>query len=99
MQLNQAGPSRMLRIHITPNESDQDAIVSIGHELQHAMEVLGDTRVRSTTEMFALFYRIGLHPGLQSRTRFFFETMAAIETGDAIRDELSQKREARHSRR
>jgi hypothetical protein len=99
MQLEQSGPNRILRIRITPNGSDRDSIVSIGHELQHAMEVLGDTRVRSTEDMFVLFHRIGLDPPsspLQSRIRFRFETIAAIATGDAIRDELSQRRDSRH---
>jgi hypothetical protein len=83
MQLDQAGPSRMLRIHMTPGRPDDEAIIAVGHELQHAMEVLGDRRVRTTKDMFILYQRIGLRTPasvMQSRTHFGFETMAAIHT-------------------
>ena len=91
MQLDQAGPNRMLRIRITPGRSDDDAIVAVGHELQHATEVLSDSRVKTTSDMFILYQRIGLRTAasvMQFRTHFRFETMAAIQTGDAIRHEL-----------
>jgi hypothetical protein len=92
MQLDQAGPNRMLRIHIAPDRPDDEAIIAVGHELQHAMEVLGDPRVRTTRDMFVLYQRIGLRTAasvMQFRTHFRFETMAAIQTSDAIRDELA----------
>src|ERR1700741_1549321 len=60
MQLDQAGPNRMLRIHLTPGRPDDEAIIAVGHELQHAMVVLGDPRVRTTDDMFVLYQRIGL---------------------------------------
>jgi hypothetical protein len=92
MQLDQAGPNRMLRIHITPGRPDDEAIIAVGHELQHAMEVLGDSRVRTTRDMFVLYQRIGLRTAasvMQFRTHFRFETTAAIQISDAIRDELA----------
>jgi hypothetical protein len=95
MQLDQAGPNRMLRIHIMPGRPDDDAIVAIGHELRHAMEVLGDPRVKTTRDMFVLYQRIGLrNPSsvMQFRTHFRFETAAAIQTSEAIRAELADDR-------
>ncbi len=92
MQLDQAGPNRMLRIHMTSGRPDDEAIIAVGHELQHAMEVLGDSRVRTTNDMFVLYQRIGLRTAasvMQFRTHFRFETAAAIQTGDAIRHELA----------
>ena len=95
MRLDQAGPNRMLRIRVTPNRQDDETIVSIGHELQHAMEVLSNDWVRTTDDMFVLYQRLGLDPPaswFQTRTRFRFETRAAIAIGDAIRDELHNAR-------
>jgi hypothetical protein len=95
MLLAQAGPNRMLRIRLTAKGRDDDTIGSIGHELSHAVEVLSDENVKSTKDMFLLYQRIGLDPPaswLQSRTRFRFETAAAITTGNAIREELSRNR-------
>jgi hypothetical protein len=92
MQLDQAGPNRMLRIHLTPGRPDDEAIIAIGHELQHAMEVLGDPRVRTTRDMFVLYQRIGLRTAAsvtQFRTHFRFETAEAIQISDTIRDELA----------
>ena len=92
MQLDQAGPSRMLRVHIEHGRPDDEAIIAVGHELHHVMEVLGDTHVRSTRDMFVLYQRIGLRTAasvMQFRTHFRFETMAAIQIGNAIRAELS----------
>lgn len=93
MQLDQAGPNRMLRIRITAARPDDEAIVAVGHELQHAMEVLGDTRVRTTRDMFLLYQLIGMRTAasvMQIRTHFRFETMAAVQISDAIRDELAK---------
>jgi hypothetical protein len=92
MQLDQAGPNRMLRIRMTPGRPDNEAIIAVGHELQHAMEVLGDSRVRTTRDMFILYLRIGLRTPssvMQFKPHFRFETTAAIQTSDAIRDELA----------
>jgi hypothetical protein len=94
MQLDQAGPNRMLRIQMTSGRPDDEAIIAAGHELQHAMEVLGDSRVRTTNDMFVLYQRIGLRTAasvMQFRTHFRFETAAAIQTSDAIRHELASK--------
>ena len=56
---------------------------SIGHELQHAIEVLGDRTVTSNAAMFFFYRRTGKpHP-----RHFAFETDAAIEVGEAVRTE------------
>jgi len=92
MQVDQAGPNRMLRLRIPAGKADADAIASIGHELQHALEILSDKCVRTTDDLYALYQRIGLDPPaswLQHRTRFHFETAAAKTAGDAIRQEIA----------
>lgn len=95
MQLEQAGPNRMLRIHIPPGKADVDAAGSIAHELQHAVEVLADRRIRTTDDLFALCHMIGPDPPsswLQSRTRRRFETAAAQKAGEEVREEFRRNR-------
>lgn len=74
---------RMLRILIDPGKTDREFMVSMGHELQHAMEVLSAPSVRTTSAVHLLYLRIGLRfgPGVN-------ETEAARSAGDAVRAEL-----------
>ena len=71
-----AGRNRVLRIFVNPRRAPGCQLVEvIGHELQHAMEVLSNPTVRSGAAMFNLFDRIG-------KTGFArFETSAALRTG------------------
>ena len=82
--MTMAGPNRVLRILIDPRKADGELMGSIGHELQHAVEVLSHRNIRSSSEM-TLFYinSVGL-----SGNRF--ETYAAIVTGNAVRTELRE---------
>jgi hypothetical protein len=48
-----AGPHRVLRILVDPRKSPGcELAMSIGHELQHALEVLSNVHVRSSSQMF-----------------------------------------------
>jgi hypothetical protein len=76
------GENRVLRILVDPRKSDPDLMGSIGHELQHAMEVLSHRSVRSYSAMILLFKKAC--GGCDRR----FETDAAIATGVAVRREL-----------
>jgi len=70
-----AGPSRLLRIFVDLRRATGCRLVAtIGHELQHAVEVLHDPSVRSDEAMYFLFARIG---PVSSGP---FETTAAKET-------------------
>jgi hypothetical protein len=56
---------------------------SIGHELQHAIEVLSDRTVTSGVARYFFYRRTGRpHPN-----HLAFETDAAIEVGEAVRTE------------
>lgn len=77
-----SGPSRVLRIVVDPRKSNRDLMGSIGHELQHAVEVLSNPTIRSNSQMILLYHRAGDH-----RTGRF-ETDAAIRAGDVVRGEL-----------
>ena len=55
-----AGPSRLLRIFVDLRKvAGCRLVATIGHELQHAVEVLQDPTVRSGDAMYFLFARIG----------------------------------------
>jgi hypothetical protein len=70
-----AGPNRLLRILVDIHRSHGDLLASIGHELQHAVEVLSNPRVTDTRSTYFLFDRIGQIG--EDR----FETLAAIHAG------------------
>ena len=55
---------------------------SIGHELQHAIEVLGNSKVIDTKALYFFYERIGIRRGNT------FETAAAIQAGNHVRAEL-----------
>jgi hypothetical protein len=77
-----AGPHRVLTIVVDAQRHDLALTAAIGHELQHALEVLGDVRIRTDEALFA-FYKIH---GL--KVKGVIETRAAIAAGDAVRDEV-----------
>ena len=78
-----AGPNRFLRIRISTRKAPGCQLVaSIGHELQHAIEVLGNPRIRDGLGMFRFF-------DLGGRTSYgTYETDAALEVGMAIEREV-----------
>jgi hypothetical protein len=76
------GPNRVLRILIDPRKVDRDVMGSVGHELQHALEVLSHRSIRSGSAMTLLYKKEGFKEGGH------FETDAAIKAGDAVRAEL-----------
>ena len=58
-------------------------IASIGHELQHAVEVLANPKVRSTFEMFLFFDRTA-----PAGWRDSFETDEAVQAGLRVDREM-----------
>ena len=79
-----AGTNRVLWIVIDPRKSDLDLMGSVGHELQHAVEVLSHRSVRDYGAMILLYK--GMCGGCGPR----FETDAAIEAGIEVRAELKK---------
>ena len=74
--------------------NEWDLMGLIGHELQHAIEVLGDRTVTSNAAMFFFYRRIGKpHP-----KHFAFETDAAIALGEAVRTEARKYRPGAEAR-
>jgi len=85
------GPHRVLRILVDSRKADLDFMGSVGHELQHAVEVLSDRAVRSDSAMQLMFHKTG---SAQSGS---FETPAAIQAGRAVRAELQETLEGHAS--
>jgi len=83
-----AGAHRYLWVKVDTRMTDWDLMALIGHELQHALEVLSDRTVTSGFAMHRFYFRQG------SRTNGLaaFETHAAIEAGDAVRTEVRKYR-------
>jgi hypothetical protein len=82
LTITELGGNRLLRILVDPRKSDRDLMGSIGHELQHAVEVLDNRTVRSFAAMYQLYNeRCHLCGGR-------FETYAATRAGNAVREEL-----------
>jgi hypothetical protein len=88
-----SGPNRFMRISIdrSMHHTDIETMSSIGHELQHAIEVLREPSIRDGVTMFNFFKQIA--PTDNNR----FETTAAVNAGDAVYDEL-RKSSAHHVR-
>lgn len=77
-----AGEYRVLNILVDLRPPSTDPTPAIGHELQHILEVLGDSTITTDAGIVA-FYRFHAR-----RIRGVLETDAAIRVGDAVRAEL-----------
>jgi hypothetical protein len=85
--VTEVGHARYLRIHVTPHVTRrEERIAVIGHELQHANEILSRSWVRNTADAYALFIRIGSGGSIRS-----FETEEAQRIEGAIGQELAAR--------
>jgi hypothetical protein len=80
-----AGENRVPRILVDRSKDDAQAIASLAHELQHALEVLSVRYIRTDAAMLQFYRRIGHAAGNR------FETDAAVKAGDQVRRELTVK--------
>lgn len=80
-----AGPFRVLRIKVDARRLDCALMASVGHELQHAIEVLSDPHVTDGVSAYHFFERID--PGGATWDRGRFETAAAQRAGFDVRRE------------
>jgi hypothetical protein len=85
LSVREAGHTRYLSIHVPARRHrHDDHIALIGHELQHASEVLTAAWVRNSAHAYALFIRIGSTESIRS-----FETAEAQRVGAVIAGELA----------
>jgi hypothetical protein len=75
-----AGPSRLLRIQVNLREVRGCELIGvIGHELQHATELLADPRIRTDIQAYNFFAAGRLRPEARR-----FDTKAAQQMADAV---------------
>jgi hypothetical protein len=77
-----AGANRIVRVRVDANTADWNLMGSIGHELQHAVEVLSSPIVTDTKALYLFYQRVGIRAGS------VFETAAAVRAGNAVRAEV-----------
>lgn len=82
-----AGMYRMLWVTIDTRRVDSELIGSIGHELQHAVEILSNPDVRDTAAMYIFYSRFARRVGTG---RGAWETTAATKAGNAVREEFER---------
>ena len=85
--ITQAAANRVLVVKVDIRKADGELIGLIGHELRHAIEILGDPSVVDATSMYFWYQRIG-----RLGTYTAFETQAAVQAGHAVRAEVSNYR-------
>lgn len=84
MLAGSAHGQRYVRIQIAP-DTEENMIATLGHELQHAVEVAESPDVHDEDALAALYLRIGQMSG----DRTSFDTVAAREVGRLVRSELA----------
>ena len=84
-----AGANRMLWVKVDTRKADWDLMGSIGHELQHTIEVLGERTITTNAGMFMFYSRVG-SVGRGNR----FETEKALDAGSAVRAEVKNYRKS-----
>jgi hypothetical protein len=83
LNVTPAAQFRILRVLVDSRQPDWDVMSSIGHELQHAVEVLQNESL-TTAEAVYLFYSRESPTGGDA-----FETSAAIKAGNTVRSEVA----------
>jgi hypothetical protein len=85
LTVTMAGPHRILRIIVDTRRDRTALMAAIGHELRHAVEVLGDRAVTSDRAIYFFYQR----EGPTGRERF--ETAAARLAGSQVFAELTTR--------
>jgi len=83
MMLPRASGFRYVRIQLSLRGLPDDAIATLGHELQHAVEVADALDVTDTVALEKLYQRIGMRSGPR-----IYDTIAAQDAGRTVRREL-----------
>src|SRR5258705_4557419 len=86
MRCRQAAAHRMLWVEVEFARSSTEVMGSMGHELWHTIEVIGEPPVTDNATMFFLYQPIGY----QGTGQDAMETRAAIEASHAVRSEMRE---------
>jgi hypothetical protein len=80
-----AATYRYMRVIVDTGKADWDLMGSIGHELRHTIEVIGNPQIRDNAAKFFFYEQIGTRGTSSSR-----ETYAAVDAGNTVRSEVRQ---------
>jgi hypothetical protein len=80
------GGYRILRVLVDLATDVFELMATIGHELRHALEILGEPAVRTSEQAYMFYAREA------ATSRDVFETQAAIKAGLAVEQELARRR-------
>jgi hypothetical protein len=84
--LASSGHRRLFAIEIDAHQTRIERLTTLGHELQHAVEIAGAASVDDARTLAAFYTSIGLPSGtVGSET---YETAAAVAIGRRVRQEL-----------
>jgi len=75
---------RYMRVIVDTRKADWDLMGSIGHELRHTIEVIGEPGIRDNFAKY-FFYE---HTGTQGTASGARETQAAVDAGNTVRSEV-----------
>jgi hypothetical protein len=82
--MTSAGGVRYLYAEVIAGLSLNELVATVGHELQHALEVATHAEVRDAASLASLYERIGI----PSHTKNRYDTVAAQSAGRRVRAEL-----------
>ena len=80
---------RFLSVEVDERVPALDLLTTIGHELQHALEIADAGDVIDLPSLEALYRRIGVDSGGEDSKTHRYETREAQDTGRRVRAELS----------
>ena len=92
-----AGPMRYLVVELACGRSRVDELVTLGHELRHAIEIANAPQVVDARTLSAHYRRIGVRTSGPTEWERF-ETRAAADTSSEIRRELLERARTTHDR-
>jgi len=84
------GGFRFVRIILAVDQANDDAVALLGHELQHAVELAGDSQVTDRQAYEELYERIGNRSCVSQRGDCF-DTPEAALVGRSVRAELKRR--------
>jgi len=92
-----AGPMRYVVVELACGRSRIDELVTLGHELRHAVEIANAPEVVDARTLSAHYRRIGVRTSGPTEWERF-ETRAAAEASSEIRRELLERARTTHDR-
>jgi len=81
--------SRYVRISLSPDLTTDAMVATLGHELQHAVEIARESSIVSADSMASYYERHGVDTTSHWHD---LDTLAARQAGDEVRRELGQQK-------